>query len=40
VLRESIQAGPDNRDEAMEYALQFGRGLDTEFLPTASWACT
>ena len=30
VLRESIQAGLDNRDEAMEYALQFGRGLDTE----------
>jgi 1,4-dihydroxy-6-naphthoate synthase len=30
VLRESIQAGLDNRDEAMEHALQFGRGLDTE----------
>jgi 1,4-dihydroxy-6-naphthoate synthase len=30
VLRESIQAGLDNRDEAMEYAMQFGRGLDTE----------
>jgi len=30
VLRESIQAGLDNRAEAMEYALQFGRGLDTE----------
>jgi 5,8-dihydroxy-2-naphthoate synthase len=30
VLRESIQAGLDNREEAMEYALQFGRGLDTE----------
>ena len=30
VLRESIQAGLDNRDEAMKYALQFGRGLDTE----------
>jgi 1,4-dihydroxy-6-naphthoate synthase len=29
VLRESIQAGLDNREEAMEYALQFGRGLDT-----------
>jgi 1,4-dihydroxy-6-naphthoate synthase len=29
VLRESIQAGLDNRDEAMEYALRFGRGLDT-----------
>jgi 1,4-dihydroxy-6-naphthoate synthase len=30
VLRDSIQAGLDNRDEAMEYAMQFGRGLDTE----------
>jgi 1,4-dihydroxy-6-naphthoate synthase len=30
VLRESIQAGLDNRGEAMEYALGFGRGLDTE----------
>jgi 1,4-dihydroxy-6-naphthoate synthase len=30
VLRESIQAGLDNRAEAMEYALGFGRGLDTE----------
>jgi 1,4-dihydroxy-6-naphthoate synthase len=30
VLRESIQAGLDNREEAMEYALQFGRGLDSE----------
>jgi 1,4-dihydroxy-6-naphthoate synthase len=30
VLRASIQAGLDNREEAMEYALQFGRGLDTE----------
>ena len=30
VLRESIQAGLDNREEAMEYALQFGRGLDTQ----------
>jgi 1,4-dihydroxy-6-naphthoate synthase len=28
VLRESIRAGLDNRDEAMRYALQFGRGLD------------
>jgi 1,4-dihydroxy-6-naphthoate synthase len=28
VLRDSIQAGLDNREEAMEYALQFGRGLD------------
>jgi 1,4-dihydroxy-6-naphthoate synthase len=30
VLRESIQAGLDNREEAMEYALGFGRGLDTK----------
>jgi 1,4-dihydroxy-6-naphthoate synthase len=30
VLRESIQAGLDNRSEAMGYALRFGRGLDTE----------
>ena len=28
VLRDSIQAGLDNRREAMRYALQFGRGLD------------
>src|SRR3954449_8422429 len=29
VLRESIEAGLANRSEAMEYALGFGRGLDT-----------
>jgi 1,4-dihydroxy-6-naphthoate synthase len=28
VLRESIEAGLAHRSEAMEYALQFGRGLD------------
>jgi 1,4-dihydroxy-6-naphthoate synthase len=28
VLRESIQAGLDNREDAMRYALRFGRGLD------------
>jgi 1,4-dihydroxy-6-naphthoate synthase len=28
VLRESIRAGLDNRDEAMQYAMRFGRGLD------------
>ena len=28
VLRESIRAGLDARDEALEYALGFGRGLD------------
>src|SRR5919199_4579576 len=28
VLRESIRAGLENRDEAMQYALRFGRGLD------------
>jgi 1,4-dihydroxy-6-naphthoate synthase len=30
VLRESIDAGLEHRDEAMEYALRFGRGLDIE----------
>ena len=30
MLRQSIQAGLDNREEAMEHALQFGRGLDSE----------
>jgi 1,4-dihydroxy-6-naphthoate synthase len=30
VLRESIQAGLDNRDDALAYALDFGRGLDSE----------
>jgi 1,4-dihydroxy-6-naphthoate synthase len=30
VLRSSIQAGLDNRYEAMRYALRFGRGLDDE----------
>ncbi len=29
VLRDSIRAGLDNRQEAMQYALKFGRGLDT-----------
>jgi 1,4-dihydroxy-6-naphthoate synthase len=28
VLRDSIQAGLDNRSEAMSYAMRFGRGLD------------
>jgi 1,4-dihydroxy-6-naphthoate synthase len=28
VLRESIRAGLDNRREAMQYAMRFGRGLD------------
>jgi 1,4-dihydroxy-6-naphthoate synthase len=28
VLRESIRAGLDNREEAMRYAMQFGRGID------------
>jgi 5,8-dihydroxy-2-naphthoate synthase len=28
VLRESIRAGLDNREEAMRYAMKFGRGLD------------
>jgi 5,8-dihydroxy-2-naphthoate synthase len=30
VLRESIAAALENRSEAMAYALEFGRGLDTE----------
>jgi 1,4-dihydroxy-6-naphthoate synthase len=30
VLAASIRAGLDNREAAMEYALKFGRGLDTE----------
>ena len=30
VLRESIEAGLANREEAMRYALRFGRGLDEE----------
>jgi 5,8-dihydroxy-2-naphthoate synthase len=30
VLRDSIRAGLSHRDEALEYALQFGRGLSTE----------
>jgi 1,4-dihydroxy-6-naphthoate synthase len=28
VLRYSFRAGLDNREEAMKYAMQFGRGLD------------
>jgi len=28
VLRDAIQCGLDNRAEALEYALQFGRGID------------
>jgi 5,8-dihydroxy-2-naphthoate synthase len=30
VLAESIRAGLDNRERALEYALRFGRGLDDE----------
>jgi len=30
VLSESIRAGLDNRERALEYALEFGRGLDGE----------
>jgi 1,4-dihydroxy-6-naphthoate synthase len=30
VLAESIRAGLENRERALEYALQFGRGLDDE----------
>jgi 1,4-dihydroxy-6-naphthoate synthase len=32
LLKESIQYALDNREEALNYALQFGRGLDS---PTA-----
>ena len=28
VLAEAIRCGLENRDEALEYALQFGRGID------------
>jgi 1,4-dihydroxy-6-naphthoate synthase len=28
VMRESISSGLNNRDEALDYALQFARGLD------------
>jgi len=28
VLREAIECGLDHRDEALEYALRFGRGID------------
>ena len=28
MLREAIAAGLDNRAEALEYALEFGRGID------------
>ncbi len=30
IIRASIQYGLDNRDEAVKYALQFGRGLDQQ----------
>lgn len=30
VLGESIQSGLENREAALEYAMQFGRGLDTQ----------
>jgi 1,4-dihydroxy-6-naphthoate synthase len=28
VLREAIRCGLDHREQALEYALQFGRGID------------
>ena len=28
MLREAIECGLDNREDALEYALQFGRGID------------
>jgi 1,4-dihydroxy-6-naphthoate synthase len=30
VLRESIEAGLEHRDEAMDYAMRFGHGVDAE----------
>ena len=39
VLRRSIEEGLENRDEAMRYAIGFGRGLDSSS-PTASSRCT
>ena len=30
VLRDSIRAGLENRDEAMRYAMRWGRGLDVD----------
>jgi 1,4-dihydroxy-6-naphthoate synthase len=30
ILRESIDAGLEHREEALEYALGFGRGMDSE----------
>jgi 1,4-dihydroxy-6-naphthoate synthase len=30
ILRESIDAGLEHREEALDYALGFGRGMDTE----------
>ncbi len=30
ILRESIDAALEHRDEALEYALGFGRGMDAE----------
>ena len=30
VLRESIRAGLENRDDAMQYAMRWGRGLDVD----------
>jgi 1,4-dihydroxy-6-naphthoate synthase len=29
ILREAIQCGLNNREQALEYALQFGRGIDS-----------
>ena len=39
VLHEAIECGLDNREEALEYALQFGRGIDAAS-PTGSSRCT
>ena len=39
VLGEAIRVGLENRDEAMAYAQQFGRGIDAR-RPTGSSRCT
>ena len=39
-LRESIIYANDHPEEAMEYALQYGRGLDTALGPNGLSACT
>ena len=41
LLTESIAYGLDHRQEALDYAIRYARGLeDDRSAPTASWACT